>query len=160
MFTNYSVLFSVGFLVGFRSPVSRVLFFLVGLQLPVLLWLFFLLLTSFIVWQAILDCLSSTESLILSIWFWMYSVCSFIYMPSKWYCAVFSFKAFVFVGFIYIYIYIYYIYIYIYRERERDTPLTPWGEFSGEEVIVLPLASISCLFVVELRSRLPLNGCM
>ena len=32
---------------------------------------FFLLLTSFIVCQAILDCLSSTESLILSIWFWM-----------------------------------------------------------------------------------------
>ena len=60
---------------------------------------FFLLLTSFIVCQAILDCLSSTESLILSIWFWMYSVCSFIYMPANWYCAVFSFKAFVFVGF-------------------------------------------------------------
>ena len=60
---------------------------------------FFLLLTSFIVCQAILDCLSSTESLILSIWFRMYSVCSFIYMPANWYCAVFSFKAFVFVGF-------------------------------------------------------------
>ena len=60
---------------------------------------FFLLLTSFIVCQAILDCLSSTESLILSIWFWMYSVCSFIYMPANWYRAVFSFKAFVFVGF-------------------------------------------------------------
>ena len=60
---------------------------------------FFLLLTSFIVCQAILDCLSSTESLILSIWFWMYSICSFIYMPANWYCAVFSFKAFVFVGF-------------------------------------------------------------
>ena len=58
---------------------------------------FFLLLTSFIVCQAILDCLSSTESLILSIWFWMYSACSFIYMPANWYCAVFSFKAFVFV---------------------------------------------------------------
>ena len=25
--------------------------------------------------------------------------CSFIYMPAKWYCAVFTFKAFVFVGF-------------------------------------------------------------
>ena len=37
---------------------------------------FFLLLTSFIVCQAILDCLPSTESLILSIWFWKYSVCS------------------------------------------------------------------------------------
>ena len=60
---------------------------------------FFLLLISFIVCQAILDCLSSTESLILSIWFWMYSVCSFIYMPANWYCAVFSFEAFVFVGF-------------------------------------------------------------
>ena len=44
---------------------------------------FFLLLTSFIVCQAILDCLSSTESLILSIWFWMYSVCSFIYTPAN-----------------------------------------------------------------------------
>ena len=32
------VLFSVGFLVGFRSAVSTVLFFLVGLQLSVLLW--------------------------------------------------------------------------------------------------------------------------
>ena len=32
-------------------------------------------------------------------------------------------------------------------------------EFSGE-VIVLPLASITSLFVLELRSRLPLNGCM
>ena len=47
----------------------------------------FLLLTSFIVCQAILDCLSSTESLILSIWFCMYSVCSFRYMPANWYCA-------------------------------------------------------------------------
>ena len=59
----------------------------------------FLLLTSFIVCQAILDCLSSTESLILSIWFWMYSVCSFIYMLANWYCAVFSFRAFVLVFF-------------------------------------------------------------
>ena len=62
---------------------------------------FFLLLTSFIVCEAILDCLSSTESLILSIWFWMYSVCSFIYiyMPANWYCAIFSLLAFVFVVF-------------------------------------------------------------
>ena len=59
----------------------------------------FLLFTSFIVCQDILDYLSSTESLILSIWFWMYSVCSFIYMPANWYWAVFSFRAFVFVGF-------------------------------------------------------------
>ena len=59
----------------------------------------FLLLTSFIISQAILDCLSSTESLILSIWFCMYSVCSFRYMPANWYSAFFSFRAFVFVGF-------------------------------------------------------------
>ena len=49
----------------------------------------FLLLTLFIDCQAILDCLSSTESLILSIWFCMYSVCSFRYMPVNWYCAFF-----------------------------------------------------------------------
>ena len=59
----------------------------------------FLILTSFIVCQAILDCLSSTESLILSIWFCMYSVCSFRYMPANWYCAFSSFRALVFVGF-------------------------------------------------------------
>ena len=59
----------------------------------------FLLLTLFIVFWVILDCLSSTESLILSIWFWMYFVCSFIYVPANWYCVVFSFRAFVFVGF-------------------------------------------------------------
>ena len=59
----------------------------------------FRLLTLFIVCQAILDCLSSTESQILSIWFCMYSVCSFRYMPVHWYCAFFSFMAFVFVGF-------------------------------------------------------------
>ena len=59
----------------------------------------FLLLTSFIVCQAIIDCLSSTESLILSIWFCMYSVCSFRYIPANWYCAFSSFRAFVFVGF-------------------------------------------------------------
>ena len=59
----------------------------------------FLLLTSFIVCQAILDYLSSTESLILSIWFCMYSVRSFRYMPVNWYCAFFSFMILVFVGF-------------------------------------------------------------
>ena len=47
----------------------------------------FLLLTSFIVCQAILDCLSSNESLILSIWFCMYSVCSLRYIPANWYCS-------------------------------------------------------------------------
>ena len=58
----------------------------------------FLLLTSFIICQAILDCLSSTESLILSIWFCMYSVCSFRYMPAYSFGAFFSFRAFVFVS--------------------------------------------------------------
>ena len=33
-------------------------------------------------------------------------------------------------------------------------------EFSGEEVIMLPLASIASLFIYELRSWQPLNGCM
>ena len=96
---------------GFPSKFSKCCFYSFILScwfaaLSFALAVFFLLLTSFIVCQAILDCLSSTESLILSIWFWMYSVCSFMYMPANWYCAVFSFKAFVFVGF-YIYIYIY-----------------------------------------------------
>ena len=59
----------------------------------------FLLLPSFVVCQAILDCLSSTGSLILFIWFCMYFVCSFRYMPANWYCAFFSFLAFVCVGF-------------------------------------------------------------
>ena len=59
----------------------------------------FLLLASFIVCQAILDCLSSTESLILSIWFWMYSVCSFIYVPANWYCAVLVFGHLCLLGF-------------------------------------------------------------
>ena len=40
----------------------------------------FLLLTSFTDYHAIQDCLYSTESLILLIWFCMYSVCSFRYM--------------------------------------------------------------------------------
>ena len=46
-----------------------------------------LLLNWFIVCQAILDCLSSTESLVLSIWFCMYSVSSFRYMLANWFCA-------------------------------------------------------------------------
>ena len=49
----------------------------------------FLLLTLFIVCQVILDCLSSTESLILSIWFCMYSICSFRYMLANSFCAFF-----------------------------------------------------------------------
>ena len=59
----------------------------------------FLLLTSFTICHAILDCLSLTVSLILSIWFCMYSVCSFRYMLANSFCAFLSFKALVFVGF-------------------------------------------------------------
>ena len=59
----------------------------------------FLLLTSFIIYYAILDCLCSTESLILSIWFCMYSISSFRYMLANSFCAFFSFRSFVFVGF-------------------------------------------------------------
>ena len=58
-----------------------------------------LLLTLFIICHVILDCLSSTESLILSIWFYMYSVCSFRNMLANSFCAFFSFRAFVLVGF-------------------------------------------------------------
>ena len=58
-------------------------------------------------------------------------------------------------------IWVVYIYIYIYIEREREILSYPRRiEFSGEEVIVLPLAFIASLFVYELRSRQPLNGCM
>ena len=60
----------------------------------------FLLLTSFIVFYAILDCLSSTESLILSIWFCIYSVYSFRYMQANSFCAFLSFRALVLVGFL------------------------------------------------------------
>ena len=63
------------------------------------LFLLLTLLFTFIVCQASLDCLSSTESLILSIWICMYSACSFRYIPANWYCAFSSFQAFVFVGF-------------------------------------------------------------
>ena len=41
-----------------------------------------------------------------------------------------------------------YIYIYIYI-----LPYPSKVEFSGEEVIVLPLAYIASLFIYELRSR-------
>ena len=53
---------------------------------------FFHMLTSFIVCHAILDCLSSTESQILSIWFRMYSVCSFTYMLANLFCALLKFQ--------------------------------------------------------------------
>ena len=60
----------------------------------------FLLLTSSTVCHTILDCLSSTESLILLIWFCMYSVCSFKYMLANSFCAFLSFRALVLAGFL------------------------------------------------------------
>ena len=64
----------------------------------------FLQLTSFIVCHAILDCLSSTVSQILSIWFCMYSVCYFRYMLADSFCAFLSFRAFVLVGLFLLYL--------------------------------------------------------
>ena len=79
----------------FHSFILSCWFVVFNLALAVL----FLLPTSFIICNAILDCLLSTESLILSIWFCMYSVCSFIYILAYSFCVFFSFRAFVFVGF-------------------------------------------------------------
>ena len=79
----------------FHSFILSCWFLAFSLALAVL----FLLLTSFIICHAILDCLSSSESLILSIWFCMYSVCSFRYILANSFYAYFSFRAFVFVGF-------------------------------------------------------------
>ena len=79
----------------FHSFILSCWFIAFNLALAVL----FLLLTSFIVCHAILDWPSYTESLILSIWFCMYSVCSFRNMLAYSFCAFFSFRAFVFVGF-------------------------------------------------------------
>ena len=79
----------------FHSFICSCWFVAFSLALVVL----FLLLTSFIVYQAILDCLSFTELLILSIWFCMYSASSFRYMLANSFCAFFSFRAFVLVGF-------------------------------------------------------------
>ena len=78
----------MGFLVDPRNAVSTVLFFLLVCSFQFSLAVLFLLLTSFIVCQAILDCLSSTESLILSIWLLLIHFVLFF----------FSFRAFVFVG--------------------------------------------------------------
>ena len=60
----------------------------------------FLLLTSFTVCYAILDCLSSTEPLILLIWFWMYSICSFKYTLVCSFCAFLSFWTLILVEFV------------------------------------------------------------
>ena len=72
----------------FHSVICSYCFVAFSLALAVL----FLLLSSFIVCHAILDCLSSTEFLILSIWFSMYSVCSFRYMLANSFCAFFGIK--------------------------------------------------------------------
>ena len=89
---------------GFRSRLSKCCFhsFILSywfVAFNFVLIVLFLLLTSFIVCHSILDCLFSTESLILSIWFCMYSVCSFWYMLANSFCAFFSLRAFAFVGF-------------------------------------------------------------
>ena len=57
----------------------------------------------FIICHAILDCLSSAESLNLLIWFWMYSVCSFRYMLVHLFCAFLSFWALILVRFLLLY---------------------------------------------------------
>ena len=59
----------------------------------------FLLLSLFTICYAILDYLSSTESLILLIWFCMYSVCLFRYMLTNSFCAFLSFRALILVVF-------------------------------------------------------------
>ena len=59
----------------------------------------FLLLTSFTVSHGIVDYLSSTESLILLIWFCLYSVCSFRYMLANLFCAFIRFTTLVLVWF-------------------------------------------------------------
>ena len=79
----------------FHSFILSCWFVAFNLALPV----FFLLLPLFIVFHAILDRLSSTESLILSICFCMYSVCSFRYILANSFWAFFSFWSFVFDGF-------------------------------------------------------------
>ena len=89
---------------GFPSKFSKCCFhrfirscWLVAFSLA--LAVLFLLLTSLTVCHAIQDCLSSTESLILSIWFCLYSVCSFRYMLANSFSAFLSFRALVLVGF-------------------------------------------------------------
>ena len=81
---------------GFPNKFSKCCFN--SLALAVL----FLLLTSFTICHVILDCLSSTKSLILLIWFCMYSVCSFRCKLVSSFCAL-SFWAFILVGFLLLY---------------------------------------------------------
>ena len=89
------IILVIGSCVTFRGFLSRFLMccfhscihssWLVGFSLAFAV--LFLLLTSFTVYYAILDCLSSIESLILLIWFCMYSICSFRYMLANSFCA-------------------------------------------------------------------------
>ena len=58
----------------------------------------FLLLTSFTVCHAVQGCLSSTEFLILLIWPWMYSICSFWYVSI---CSLYAFLSFWALGSLY-----------------------------------------------------------
>ena len=60
----------------------------------------FLLLTLFTVCHAILDCLSSSESLILLIWFGFYPICSFRYMLFSSFCAFLCFWELILIGFL------------------------------------------------------------
>ena len=59
----------------------------------------FLLLILFTVWHVIPDCLYSTKSLILLIWFCVYSICPFRYMLVNSFCAL-SFCVLILVGFL------------------------------------------------------------
>ena len=77
----------------------------------------FLLLTSFTVSHALLDYPSSTESLILLIWFWMYSVCSFRYALFSSLCAFLSFWALALFGFLLLHNIIYMYVLSLYRHR-------------------------------------------
>ena len=63
----------------------------------------FFLLTSFTVCHSILDCISSTESLILLIRFCMYSVCSLRHTLANSFCAFLIFRALILVGFLQLY---------------------------------------------------------
>ena len=64
----------------------------------------FLLPPLFTVCHAILDCLSSTKSLILLIWICMYFVCSFRYMLANSFWVFLSFRALILKRFFFIYI--------------------------------------------------------
>ena len=78
--------------VGFPSKFSKCCFhrYIRSSWVGAFSWAFavlFILLTLLTVCYAILDCLSSSESLILLIWLCMYSICSFKYMIANSFCA-------------------------------------------------------------------------